>query len=97
MEKIGLAEAIEALRSELAAASAAAQRRGLKFRVEQATVELEVVTERAMDGSVGLKFWVVEANAGSATTRGRTHRVTVALTPLDDGAPLMTADDELPQ
>jgi len=96
MDKIGLSDAIEALRAELAVAAAAAMKKGLRFRVDKATVELEVVTERTNDGSAGLKFWVVEATGRRSVMRGRSHRVTVSITPLVGDQPLMTADDDVP-
>jgi hypothetical protein len=97
VDRIGLAEALEALRAELGKAAENAAKKGLKFQVNQATVELEVVTERVNEGTLGLKFWVVEAEGGRSVSRGHTHRVSVSLTPLLDDKPLMTADDDVPQ
>lgn len=92
-----MAEAIEALRVELGAAADAAKGKDLRFEVGRVNVELEVVSERVTQGSGGLKFWVVELGAQRSRSDGRTHRVTVELTPQSGSGPLYTGDSEIPE
>lgn len=95
VDKISLAEAINALRRELAAASQSAKGQDLRFQVDKVTVELEVVSEKVTQGSAGVK-WVVEVGAQRSHSDGHTHRVTVELTPKIGSGRLLTGDSEIP-
>ncbi|MFZ3568773.1 trypco2 family protein [Streptomyces sp. BH097] len=79
--EIELADAVAALRDELLQASARGAGEDLAFQV--GPVEMEFTVELRADAKVkaGFKAWVVSADAEAGVTRGRTHRVKVALTP----------------
>lgn len=96
MDKIGLAEAIDALRTELTAAAEAAKGQDLRFQVDKVTVELEVVSERTTQGGAGVK-WLVEVGGQRSHSGGHTHRVTVDLIPKTGSGPLYTGDGEIPE
>ncbi|WP_329565141.1 trypco2 family protein [Kitasatospora sp. NBC_01266] len=80
---IELAEAIEAIRRQLAAAADRAA--GERFQFEVGPVELELAVELRRDVTVkgGVKAWVVRADAEAGAGRTRTHKITVSLTPKD--------------
>ncbi|MER7455651.1 trypco2 family protein [Micromonospora sp. NPDC126480] len=97
MQKIGLADAITALREELTTAIEAAGAEDLRFRVGEMSVEFEIAVERTSGGRGGLKFWVVEAGGEHTRTGSHTHRITVPLTPTRaDGRPVLTGEHRLP-
>ena len=79
----GLAEAIGALRRELADAQRAGS--GEDFRFRLGPVEMEFLVELTKEGSgeAGVKFWVVNAGAKGTVSRGTTHRLTLTLHPYD--------------
>jgi len=79
MERIGLLEAIEALRSELLEATARAEGHDLHFPVGPVQLEFQVgVTREAqLDGK--LKFWVLELGTGGRHEQQAVHKVTVNL------------------
>lgn len=97
MEKIGLAEAVEALRDELTEAIAASADQSLRFRVGEVIVEFEVTVERTRGGRGGLKFWVIDVGAEGSRTNANTHHLTIPLTPVNtDGSPILTGEQRLP-
>ncbi|HET9382830.1 MAG TPA: trypco2 family protein [Streptomyces sp.] len=78
---IGLADAIGAVRAELARAQAEGARSDWRFSVEQVNLEFSVQFHRGGDGGAGLKLGVVEARLGGTVSRDTTHRVEVSLKP----------------
>ena len=67
-QKIGLAETIETLRSELETAQMQGAARAVAFGVEKVELELKVAVSRKLKTGGGIKFWVVSAEGGR---RGR--------------------------
>ena len=65
MEKIGLVETIDALRSELAAAVKKAQGQEIQFPVGSVQLEFHVGVTKDVDAKAGVKFWVIELGAES--------------------------------
>jgi len=61
---VGLAEALEALRRDLAAAQEEAAGKGVQFPVESLTVELKVAVAREASGKVGFRVPVIGAELG---------------------------------
>jgi Trypsin-co-occurring domain 2 len=98
---IGLDEAIEALREQLAAAHAKAAGADLQFPVESVTVELRVVVTRSLEAKAGLRFSLLGAQLGGSGSRERETGQTVTLVlggPLNrDGVPqrVARASDEI--
>ena len=83
MADIGLADAIAAIRQELATAMEQGAEAELQFPVDG--VELEFQVAVTTEGHTGGKarFWVLEWDAGASRSRESTHTVTVTL-----GAPV---------
>lgn len=82
MEKLGLAETMEALRAELAEA-AAGRESGLQFPIEGVELEFHVGVTRSGEGNAGVRFWVVELGAAGSYAREDLQTVRITL-----GAPV---------
>lgn len=83
--RLGLAESIGSLRRELAEAIAAGAKEDLRFEVGEIELQLTVTAERSREGSGGVKFWVVDATGGIASSDATTHTITIPLTPRPKG------------
>jgi hypothetical protein len=94
-EGIGLADALEALRAELASARAKAAREDLQFPIETLTVELKVAVTRSTEGTAGFRVPFFGAELGGSTGVDRETLQTVTLVlgaPVDrDGKPVKVA------
>jgi hypothetical protein len=80
---LGLAEAIQALREELAIAREAADAEDVLFGVGTVEVELTVVAKRQGGGKAGATFGVVTIGVDGSIAREQTHKLKVQLTPRD--------------
>lgn len=78
---IELAEMIAQLRSELAAAMAAAEDAELRFELGPVQLEAEFAVQRSAGADGRIRFWVVEAGASGQQAHSTTHRVTLSLEP----------------
>jgi hypothetical protein len=88
-EMIGLAAALEGLRSELELALEAGQGRQVGFGVPELTVTLETVAQRERGGGGKVRWWVVEGGAEAKATSGMKQTLVLKLTPSlrgEDGA-----------
>jgi len=86
--RVGLAAAIQELRTELAAAIAAGEDDDLRFALGPVELELQLELTRQREGQAGIAAWVL--TAGGKRTRGETsmHTVRLTLTPVGpDGKP----------
>ena len=94
-EWVGLADAIKALRQELAAAMDEGQGKSVRFELGPVEMEFLLQVTKDAGGSAGVKFWVVSLGGQGGISSGSTHRVKLALTPKDasGGLPLI-ADTE---
>lgn len=107
MDRIGLQEAIAALRGELIESIIAAQAEKLQFEVGEITMEFHVEVERSSEikggAKGGIKFWVVdlgsaELGGGAGVKDKRIHKVTIPLKPVRfDGKPVLTGSEEVPE
>jgi len=97
MEPIGLKEAIGALRMELSESILAAGEEALLFEVGQIALEFQVEIERTVEGSGGLKFWVVELGGKGSRSVTNTHTITIPLKPVIDGGPVLTGGNKSPE
>lgn len=82
-QKIGLAETIETLRSELETAQMQGAARAVAFGVEKVELELKVAVSRKLKTGGGIKFWVVSAEGGAEGGSETTHTFNLTLSPLD--------------
>lgn len=93
-DRIGLVEAIHALREELREAQDKAPA-DMKFTVEDIEVSFEVVTEKTVEAGVGasgkIKFWLVDvdvnADGKGSYSKSKSQTVTLRLTPSDHRIP----------
>ena len=98
MERIGLKEAIAALRKELSESILASVNEKLRFEVGEITLEIQVEVERNIEASGGVSFWVVELGAQGSRTATSTHKITIPLKPIrKPGEPILTGGDEIPE
>ena len=93
MTEIGLAETIEALRSELATAMKKANGQDIQFPLGRIELEFHVGVRRATDAKAGVKFWVVELGGSGAYSAESIQKVSITLEPPVDatGTPLRVA------
>lgn len=90
MEKLGLAETVQALRAELNDAVAASTDSGIRFAVGTIQLEVHVAVTREAGVSGKTRFWVVEAGADGKYSSESVQTVTVTLEPVGaDGKPLL--------
>lgn len=94
-EGIGLSEALEVLRAELAEAREKAAGHDVQFPIESLTVELKVGITRSVDGKAGFKVPLLGAELGASgqASREGTQTVTLVLGPPVDreGRPVKVA------
>ena len=83
MERLELAETVEALRSELARAAEAGAGAEFQFPVAGVQLEFHVAVTKSGEGRAGIRFWVVELGGSSDYAREEIQTVTVTL-----GAPV---------
>jgi hypothetical protein len=100
-EAIGLDDALEALRAELASARVKAAGEDLQFPVESLTVELKVGVTRSKEGKAGFRVPLIEAQLGGSVGVDRQALQTVTLVlgaPVDEHGnrvKVASASDEL--
>jgi Trypsin-co-occurring domain 2 len=95
VDGIGLADALESLRSELASAHTKAAGTDIQFPIETLTVELKVGVTRSAEGKAGFRVPFVGAELGGSAGYDRETLQTVTLvmgTPVDrEGRPVKVA------
>jgi len=86
MEKpagIPLSQALSTLRSELRQAIDSASGEGLRFKIEDIEVELQVVATASGGASAGLNVWqVIQVGGHVDTAHTATHRIKLSLSPV---------------
>ena len=90
MERIGLREAVQALRSELIEATAEAIDQPVQFPVGSVQLEFHVGVTRDARAEGKVRFWVLELGGGAGYQDQSVQKVTVNLeAPVDhEGRPL---------
>jgi len=84
MEKIGLVETIDALRSELAVAVKKAQGQEIQFPIGSVQLEFQVGVTWDSEAKGGVKFWVLELGASGSYANESVQKVTINFeAPLD--------------
>lgn len=82
--KIGLAETVEALRTELSQAMSAAANADVQFPLGSVELQFQVGVTTSGEGRGGVKFWVVELGGGAGWARESVQTVTITLeSPID--------------
>jgi hypothetical protein len=78
-ELIPLPKMLAQLRSDLLAARAEGEDKALRFLVEDIEVELQMVTTQDTEGGIGIKFWVLNADAKAKDTAVATQKLRLRL------------------
>lgn len=82
-KKIGLVEAIEAVRAELTQAVENNADKEIQFPVDKVDLEFHVGVTRGADATGGIRFWVIELGGRAKYESESVHTVKVSL-----GAPV---------
>ena len=92
-KELGLAEAIDVVRSELVKAQDAGRGADLRFAVGPVEMEFVVEVVKSGKGEVAIKVLnVLSLGGGGAVSRGETNRIKVVLNPISkDGVPFEVA------
>jgi hypothetical protein len=80
---VGLADAIERVRSELERAAVAGAGSSIAFKPASVELEFDVVFDASASGDAGVRVWVVSIGAKGEVSRGQTQRLKVTLSPID--------------
>lgn len=88
--RIPLADMIEALRAELYEAVSRSRTEAIRFGIEKLDVELSVQVSRTAEGSGGIKFWIVSAEAGASFSSTDIQKIHITLLPLDAAGKVIT-------
>jgi hypothetical protein len=96
--RIGLQEAIAALRAELIESVVASQGERLRFEVGEIIMEFQIEVERSAEAKGGIQFWVVELGGVGAVKDKDVHKVVIPLKPVRaNGKPILTGSDDVPE
>jgi hypothetical protein len=94
-EWLDLADALTALRGQLAEAQKRAWDSPIHLSVEEVTVELGLELHRSAKGDGGLRFGVVSMGGSGERSRQATHHVSVRLSAhTDEGGPVDVSDED---
>ena len=77
--EIRLADALKALRDELAQATLEAEGQPVRLHVETVNLELQVSVTDSLEAGGGVKFWVLSADAKAAGSTAVSHTVSLQL------------------
>ncbi|WP_042385449.1 trypco2 family protein [Streptacidiphilus melanogenes] len=96
--RVGLADAIEAIRGQLVDAAERGAGSELAFEVGDIQLEFSVQLSHDRTARGGVKAWVLTAGYESAQARAETQRVSVTLRPKRraSGADVLVGNDEAP-
>jgi hypothetical protein len=81
--RIPLAKMLGQLRSELLEAQQEGEGKDLRFLVDDIEIELQIATTQEGTGGVGIKFWVINADAKLKGAEVKTQKVKLKLTAVD--------------
>lgn len=79
MTEIALSDVLAELRSELTRAQAAGDGENIRFIIDDAEITLQVATTKEGIGKTGVKFWVVNAEAGGKLAEAVTQTLRLKL------------------
>lgn len=92
---LDLADALTALRGQIAEAQMRASGSAVKLSVEEVTVEFGLELQRSAKGDGGLRFGVVSAGGSGERTQRATHKVSLRLgAHTDVGGPVDVSDED---
>ena len=82
MSKLSLSDAIESIRSELAAAQRKGEQADLKFEVGEIELELEIAAELGATAGAEAKWWVVTAKTEAQYKESKKQKIKIKLKPV---------------
>jgi len=96
--KIGLKEAVVALRQELSESILAGANEKLQFEIGEILLQFQVEIEQSVDAWGKINIWVVEMGGGGSRATTSTHTVSIPLKPvyLDQQGPVRTSSNIIP-
>ena len=98
MTRIGLKDALEALRVELSEAILVSEGKEIRFEVGDIEMEFQVAIEKSDEAKGGIKFWVVEMGGGMSEKNSIIHKIKIPLKPVwKDGRPILTGSEKIPK
>ncbi len=80
---VGLAQAIELVRSELQHAALSGRGSAIGLRPETVDLDFEVVFDETKAAEVGLRVWVTSLGGKKEMSSARTQRLRLTFTPVD--------------
>lgn len=91
---VSIADAIDYLRAELEEATQRGADRSVRFELGPVKLCLDVSVTRSVDARAGVRFWVINTDAGVGAERSQSHRLEVELRPVIRGVanPLIAAE-----
>jgi hypothetical protein len=92
MSQLSLSDAIESIRSELAAAQRKGEQADLKFEVGEIELELEIVAELGASAGAETKWWVVAAKTDASYKESKKQKIMIKLKPTKDDQPIKVND-----
>jgi len=93
--EIGLSEAIEYVRAEIAKSITRSGDDVVRFRPGEVKLDLEIAFASSHAGAAGLKVWVLTLGGSKAKSVTNTHRISLSLTPvLPRGDVYLSAEDD---
>ncbi len=97
MAEIPLSKAIAELRSELQQAILEGAGEPLRFELDTVDLELQVTMSARGAAEAKVGFWsVLTAGTSADYTRGSVHKLTLKLSPRQDGVKPLIGDPDLP-
>jgi hypothetical protein len=81
--RIPLAKMLAELRTELLAAQQEGEGKDVRFLVDDIEIELQIATTQEDTGGVGIKFWVINADARLKDAEASTQKVKLKLALVD--------------
>ncbi len=83
MERTSLSQVLIQLRRDLLEAQKEGEGQDLRFVVEDAEVELQVVATSDTEGGIGVRFWVISAEGGAKAGDTLTQTLRLKLSSVD--------------
>lgn len=79
MKELALSEVLIKLRDDLAAVQREGEGKDVRFVVDDVEIQLQVVVTRQGEGKAGIKFWVINAEAGVNAAASTTQNLRLKL------------------
>jgi len=86
-DKIGLSEAISALRSDLEKSMKEGEGHPLRLEVQSLDLELQATVALSGTGNAGIKWWLIDASAEGTVQRENVQTVKISLKPIHTDGP----------